>query len=468
MASTFSPSLRIELIGDGDQSGIWGQTTNTNLGTLIEQAIAGVVTITMVDANYTLTNFNGVSDEARNQVIVATGTNAAVRDIIIPLVEKTYTIRNSTTGGFGVRVIGSSGTGVTIPNGTTTTVYCDGINVFAANTGSTGAFSVNGALTASSGAFGGAVSGTTGTFSGAVSGTSFSGAGTGLTGTASSLSIGGNAGTATNPQSGGSFITSSNIGSQSVSYATTSGTANALNSGTTYTPGGMNVVGKAMFVGTGGGGGDCQVLLDNNGNVGQIAAVNLANNAYRWLQVGVGSPVLIGAAGVAGGASLTVGQSNGNGTIFASSALANNETGFAMVNGDACFGQFYFPNAGNYFAVNLLGSTIGINFFFSDIRSKKDITPTQEEILPLIDKIEFIDYVSKSRKEGEESKQPRQTGGVSAQQLQTIKPTWVEELDDGGLMLNAQLMLTNAYKAIQELSSKVATLEAKIAALEAK
>ena len=41
MASTFSPSLRIELIGDGDQSGIWGQTTNTNLGTLIEQAIHG-------------------------------------------------------------------------------------------------------------------------------------------------------------------------------------------------------------------------------------------------------------------------------------------------------------------------------------------------------------------------------------------------------------------------------------------
>jgi hypothetical protein len=70
MASTFSPSLRIELIGDGDQSGIWGQTTNSNLGTFIEQAITGVVTITMLDANYTMTNFNGVSDEARNQVLV--------------------------------------------------------------------------------------------------------------------------------------------------------------------------------------------------------------------------------------------------------------------------------------------------------------------------------------------------------------------------------------------------------------
>lgn len=170
MASTFSPSLRIELIGDGDQSGIWGQTTNTNLGTLIEQAIAGVVTITMVDTNYTLTNFNGVSDEARNQVIVATGTNAAVRDIIIPLVEKTYTVKNSTTGGFGVRVIGSSGTGVTIPNGVTTTVYCDGINVFAANNGATGNFSVAGNLAVTgTTALTGALSASTATFSGAIS-----------------------------------------------------------------------------------------------------------------------------------------------------------------------------------------------------------------------------------------------------------------------------------------------------------
>lgn len=146
MASTFSPSLRIELIGDGDQSGIWGQTTNTNLGTLIEQAIAGVVTITMADANYTMTSFNGVSDEARNQVIILTGTNTAQRNLVAPLVEKTYIIRNSTTGGFAVQVIGASGTGVVIPNGITATVYCDGTNFYSALSGTVGNFTVNGAL----------------------------------------------------------------------------------------------------------------------------------------------------------------------------------------------------------------------------------------------------------------------------------------------------------------------------------
>jgi hypothetical protein len=131
MASTYSPSLKLTLPGDGDQSGLWGQTTNTNLGTLLEQAITGVVSITMSDANYTLTNFNGVSDEARNAVLVVTGTNAAVRDLIPPVAKKLYTVVNNTTGGFAIRVIGASGTGVNIPNGAIVPVYCDGTNFYA-------------------------------------------------------------------------------------------------------------------------------------------------------------------------------------------------------------------------------------------------------------------------------------------------------------------------------------------------
>lgn len=128
--TTFSPSLKLELIGDGQQSGTWGQTTNKNLGTLLEQAIAGVITITMVDANYTLSSLNGVADEARNAVIVVTGTNSAQRNVIAPLVEKTYIIKNDTTGGFPVQIIGASGTGVAIANGQTTSVFCDGTNFY--------------------------------------------------------------------------------------------------------------------------------------------------------------------------------------------------------------------------------------------------------------------------------------------------------------------------------------------------
>jgi hypothetical protein len=148
MATTYSTSLKLALIGDGDQSGIWGQTTNTNLGTLVEQAITGVQSITMSDANYTLTNFNGTLDEARNAVLVVTGTNNAVRDLIPPVVEKLYTIVNNTTGGYAIRVIGASGTGVNIPNGATCLVYCDGTNFVNGLSGSIGNFTVNGTGTA--------------------------------------------------------------------------------------------------------------------------------------------------------------------------------------------------------------------------------------------------------------------------------------------------------------------------------
>ena len=153
MASTFSPSLKLTLMGDGDQAGLWGQTTNTNLGTLIEQAITGVESITMVDANYTLTNFNGITNEARNAVLVVTGTNAAIRDLIPPVQKKLYTIVNNTTGGFAIRVIGVSGTGVSVPNGATCLVYCDGTNFVNGLSGSAGNFSVNGTVTATTGAF---------------------------------------------------------------------------------------------------------------------------------------------------------------------------------------------------------------------------------------------------------------------------------------------------------------------------
>jgi len=147
MASTYSPSLKITLMGDGDQAGLWGQTTNTNLGTLVEQAITGVVSITMSDANYTLTSFNGITDEARNAVIIATGTNNGIRDLIPPVVEKLYTIVNNTTGGYAIRVIGASGTGVNVPNGATCLVYCDGTNFVSGLSGTAGNFTVNGTFT---------------------------------------------------------------------------------------------------------------------------------------------------------------------------------------------------------------------------------------------------------------------------------------------------------------------------------
>jgi hypothetical protein len=130
MASTFSPSLKLELIGNGDQSGTWGTTTNTNLGTLLEQAITGVQSIVMTNSDVTLTSLNGTSDQARNAVLVVTGTNSAVRNIIAPAVTKTYIISNNTSGGYAVNIKTAASAGVSIDNGVTMIVYCNGTQFF--------------------------------------------------------------------------------------------------------------------------------------------------------------------------------------------------------------------------------------------------------------------------------------------------------------------------------------------------
>lgn len=142
MASTYSPALRLELMATGDQSGTWGDTTNTNLGTLLEQAITGYLSVAQGDvANLTLTTTNGASDQARNAVVRITGALTATRNVVIQTAAKLYTIANDTTGGFSIVVKTSGGTGVSVPPGAMVNVYSDGTNaVQAANywTGSIG------------------------------------------------------------------------------------------------------------------------------------------------------------------------------------------------------------------------------------------------------------------------------------------------------------------------------------------
>lgn len=145
MPSTYSPSLGIQLIPNGDQSGTWGTTTNTNWD-LVDEAVAGVVSITMTNSNYTLSSLDGITDEARNMVIVATGSLSSTYQIIAPLVSKIYIVANNTSGGQSITVGGSSGAVVTIPNSYATLVYCDGNDFYPALTTSSDDFRVLGAL----------------------------------------------------------------------------------------------------------------------------------------------------------------------------------------------------------------------------------------------------------------------------------------------------------------------------------
>jgi hypothetical protein len=127
MPSTYSPSLRIELIGEGEQDGIWGQTTNNNLGELIEQAITGVTDVDVAAGNVTLTSFNGTVDEARSAVLAVTGSPGTTRIITVPNAAKMYTVRNRTDSTVQVKTV--SGVAFNCPTLSESYIYCDGSNV---------------------------------------------------------------------------------------------------------------------------------------------------------------------------------------------------------------------------------------------------------------------------------------------------------------------------------------------------
>ena len=135
MASSYS-ALKIELIATGEQVNVWGSTTNTNLGTALEEAIVGrTVASFTTDGNLTidLTNTN-TTQVARHYILSLTSTGAltATRDLIVPSIDKPYIIENNTTGAQSIRVKTTAGTGITVPNGKTAMVYANSTNVVSA------------------------------------------------------------------------------------------------------------------------------------------------------------------------------------------------------------------------------------------------------------------------------------------------------------------------------------------------
>lgn len=160
MASTFSPNLRIELIGAGEQAGAWGSTTNTNLGTLIEQAISGAVVVAVSSANQALTALNGAADQSRNAVLVLTTSTTANFAIYAPPESKLYTISNTTA--YTATIYNSTslgdttaaGTGVQIVAGGTLSVWSDGTNFYRQNTYLNGVVAAQAGSTAVTQAFG--------------------------------------------------------------------------------------------------------------------------------------------------------------------------------------------------------------------------------------------------------------------------------------------------------------------------
>ena len=130
MPTTYTPILQLALPATGELNGTWGTTVNDNITSMVEQAIAGLATIsTWTAASHTLTTANGTTDEARCAILQCSGAPGAAATVICPTASKVYIIKNSVTGGYAVTLKTSAGTGVSVANGSTALLYCDGTNV---------------------------------------------------------------------------------------------------------------------------------------------------------------------------------------------------------------------------------------------------------------------------------------------------------------------------------------------------
>jgi len=125
MASTYTANGGIELIADGEQSGTWGQTTNTNLQ-IIDRLTNGVGAITLSGTTHTLTTSDGSLSDGQYKVLVFGGTPSGTNTVTVSPndADKLYFIKNDS--GQSVIISQGSGTTVTIPDGGTDIVYCDG------------------------------------------------------------------------------------------------------------------------------------------------------------------------------------------------------------------------------------------------------------------------------------------------------------------------------------------------------
>ena len=137
MASSYSTDLKLELMITGENSGTWGDKTNTNLN-LLQQAIAGYQEVSIAGGAQTtdLDMTDAALSNARNAVIKFTGTITGNQIVTIPdSIEKIYTIVNGTSGAFTVQFKTVSGSGFTFAASDkgTRLAYADGTNVVDVN-----------------------------------------------------------------------------------------------------------------------------------------------------------------------------------------------------------------------------------------------------------------------------------------------------------------------------------------------
>mgnify|MGYP003126598371 FL=1 len=132
MASSTSSDLKLELITTGEKSGTWGTITNTNLQ-ILEQASSGYLSLDVGSGDVALSLANHATANGKNLYYKLTGTLAGNRAVTMPdSAERVFIVEDATTrsaSNFTLTVKTVSGTGLTLPVGSTTVLYSDGTNI---------------------------------------------------------------------------------------------------------------------------------------------------------------------------------------------------------------------------------------------------------------------------------------------------------------------------------------------------
>lgn len=489
MASQWS-DLKIQLMQTGENSGTWGNVTNVNLGTAIEEAIAESADVTFAssDVDLTLTNSNS-TQTARNFRLNLTGTSGGARNLYLSSganIEKPYVVKNNLADAVTVRnkIGGSpSGSSVVVPSGATVYIYNTGTNIVDAISHLT-SLTLGSALPVASGGTGS----TTATFSGAnitslnatnvASGTlAVDRGGTGQTSyTDGQLLIGNSAGGLTKATlSNGSGITITN-GNGSISIAATGGGG----SGTVQSVGASgNINGLTLSTNTG-------IPITTSGTITLGGSVNVSTITSGILSTaygGTGSSTLDGA----GIATLSGTQTFTGTKYFNSAVYINTGSGGGIVStaynftysGNSIFWtgseahiivgssmRFFVGSSSAGFSISNVSKVGGGEFaVYSDRRYKQDITPYTKSVTDIL-QLNPVNYrYTAAFMHSDEPSQP--FVGLLAQDVQeTSFADCVSINADGYCMLDSSEMLFALINSVKQLSAEVNTLKAEVAALK--
>jgi hypothetical protein len=507
MASSYSPLLRLELIGSGEQAGLWGETTNKNLGTLLEQAVAGVTTISLSGGagTFTLSVLNGTQDQSRSMVLRFIGSPSGEKVIEIPTAEKLYVARNdlSTSQKIIFKTAGQISDptrgGVELLAGEATLVFCDGsdaragiqtvgVGTLTVPGGGTGVTSFTGGFVKSPGGTGNLTSSATVDLASDVSGTlPVARGGTGATSLTSGNLLIGN-GTGTLAVLGGSSVgqVATWNGSTWVATAPASSGVSSFNGRTgAVVPQSGDY--SAFYPSLTGSGASGTWGINISGNAATATSATSATTASSASSVpfsGVTSkPTTLSGYGITDAVNLSGTQTITGNKTFNGGIVATNvrspEHNFHT--NDSIFSPVAGGNIGMAIA-NVVRFEFGSNgdmriggqyLFISDPRLKDGIENYTQGLASL-NKIRVRSWTFNG-KGG--TVQGRKGVGVIATEIESVLP---EVISENGVKLNPtdtvktmvktvnhDQVLWTAVKAIQELSAKVEELQAEITALKA-